>query len=267
MNKPRMFRGLTRSFVQITPQRIKHAYFWHELQRKKLSLIEKLVATSGPIVQSGPFQGLKMSLECCWVDDRLAKLLGSYEAELHPALAQMLRQDYTTVVNVGCAEGYYAVGMALRSPSSHVHAFDIDVNAQRICRDVAKLNGVGTRVHVRGLCTTSALADILATGRSSCLIVDCEGAELDLLDPSETPALAKADLLVECHDFLDPRITPTLSARFQKTHCIQTISEGARDPRDSLFLSALSGFDRLLAVCEFRPTLMHWLFLTANCRN
>src|SRR5687767_13183612 len=54
------------------------------------------------------------------------KLAGCYEAELRSLMEQIVRTPYTTVVDVGCAEGYYAVGLALRMPQVNVLAFDMD---------------------------------------------------------------------------------------------------------------------------------------------
>ena len=46
--------------------------------------------------------------------------------------------DYQTVVNVGCAEGYYAIGMARLMPNSLFLAFDINPKAIECCRELAR---------------------------------------------------------------------------------------------------------------------------------
>jgi hypothetical protein len=40
----------------------------------------------------------------------LSKLLGTYESELHPVLHEILIKPYELIVDVGSAEGYYAIG-------------------------------------------------------------------------------------------------------------------------------------------------------------
>jgi hypothetical protein len=52
------------------------------------------------------------------------KLLGCYEQELHPALNRAIDTDYGVILNIGCAEGYYPVGLARVLPTAHVIAFD-----------------------------------------------------------------------------------------------------------------------------------------------
>ena len=84
------------------------------------------------IVASGPFAGMKyLSESVC--SALIPKLVGSYEAELHSIITQALGEGYTTVIDVGCAEGYYANGFALRLPTTPVYAFDIDVQARKLC--------------------------------------------------------------------------------------------------------------------------------------
>ena len=41
----------------------------------------------------------------------IPKLLGSYEQELQPLLQRLAAQNYSEIVDIGCAEGYYAIGL------------------------------------------------------------------------------------------------------------------------------------------------------------
>ena len=50
----------------------------------------------------------------------------------------------------GCAEGYYAVGMARLAPEITVYAYDIEERARIACADLAQRNGVADRVIVGG---------------------------------------------------------------------------------------------------------------------
>ena len=51
------------------------------------------------------------------------KLLCCYEAELHPAIERAAARNPQLIVTIGCAEGYYAVGMARVLLAARVHAF------------------------------------------------------------------------------------------------------------------------------------------------
>ena len=227
---------------------------------RRQDLLAALVQQQGWVVQSGPFAGMVLPDRACWGDgDLLPKLLGCYEAELHAVVDEILAAAPDLVINIGATEGYYAIGMARRLPATFVHAFDTEPKSQEICRQAAGLNNVGNRVSVTGQCTTELLQAILPRGRTPVVVCDCEGAERDLLDPHRVPALRTATLLVECHDYIDPSITQSLVDRLSASHNLEGIRESGRDPNGIPFLQTLDSLDRWLAVCEYRPTMMHWL--------
>src|SRR5262249_54852199 len=129
-------------------------------------------------------------------------------------------RPYTEIVDVGCAEGYYAVGLAMRVPSARVYAYDTYDQATRLCRRMADLNGVGERGITGAFCSPAALRDIPVRGRAV-IISDCEGYEKDLFPEDVVPALARHDLLVETHDFIDINISRTIRQRFADTHRVE----------------------------------------------
>ena len=96
------------------------------------------------------------------------------------------------------------------------------------------------------------------------MIVDCEGAEVSLLNQSAIPELRRCDLVVECHDFIDRSITDTLRLAFSATHEVINILEGARNPNEFPMLRKLGSLYRWLAVNENRPEMMNWLVCWAR---
>lgn len=227
---------------------------------RRLDLTAAFLRHYGPVVQAGPFAGMTLSRRVSWGDgDLLPKLLGSYESELHGFITECISRRPDLVVNVGAAEGYYAVGMARALPDAHVVAYDSSAAAQDICRETAALNQADARVAVGSTCSPETLQRDLAGATMPLLICDCEGYEKTLIDPAQVPALARTALLVECHDFLDRTITGTLVDRLQASHALASITESARDPNAIPFLTPLQSLDRWLAVCESRPCTMHWL--------
>ena len=76
-----------------------------------------LLKHQGTVVMQGPLAGLDFlpqSAEGC----HIAKLLGCYEQPLQPYIEEAIASAYPTILNIGCAEGYYAVGMARRMPNT-----------------------------------------------------------------------------------------------------------------------------------------------------
>lgn len=228
---------------------------------RRAELTAYVAGHTGNVVQRGPFAGMAILEEKSWgnAGDLASKLLGFYEEELHQAVEEAIAGEPDLVLNVGCAEGFYAVGLARRLPEARVVAFDIDSAAQGICRKTAELNKV--QVGVMGQATPALLQALLEGAERPYLVMDCEGAELALLQPTIMPGLARARILVECHDFANRSITPALSERFAATHEVRRIDEGGRNPNLSPLLCALPSIDRWLVISENRPEKMNWLDL------
>jgi len=232
------------------------------LTRYRLKLVSRSLARQhGFVVLSGPFEGMKYLSEAV-CSSLTPKLLGSYEAELHDALNEIIATDYDSVVDIGCAEGFYAVGLAMRLPNAKVYAFDIDAHARELCKTLAEQNGVSARVSVAGECDHKGLQ--VLTGSRVLVVCDCEGCELGLLDPELVPGLKESDLLVELHDMVDPSITPTLMSRFRPTHDITLIDATERDPSQFADLKKFSPATQRTAVAEFRDAQMQWAYMRAK---
>ena len=82
------------------------------------------------------------------------KLIGSYEKELHPVIEKLKGRTYTEILDIGCAEGYYAVGLGLLFNDARIYAYDLDPKARLLCRQMAEINGLQDRFEIRSECTT-----------------------------------------------------------------------------------------------------------------
>jgi len=208
----------------------------------------------GAFVAAGPFRGMQLEVASTWNPPTLY-LTGAYESELHGHVESLIARQPTVVVDVGSAEGYYAVGLARRLPRCEVHAFDVSPQAQAACRRVASLNAVSDRLTVAGLCTPRELQELC--GRDSLLIVDCEGGEGDLLRPDLAPALSETTVLVELHEFVDAEIGLTVLSRFRSTHEVEVITAAAPSPDAWPVLVGLPLRQQLRVLDEGRPILPH----------
>lgn len=219
------------------------------------------------VVRHGPFAGLRYPLLQSVGSSLFPKLLGSYEAELHPWIAEICAGDYSEIVDVGCAEGYYAIGLARRLPDARVFAYDTEPRAQELCLAAAQLNGVADRVSVRGTFAASDLAS-LPVRRRGLIVCDCEGAELDLFTADTVPHCAGWDLLVETHDFMDLTGSTRLLARFAGSHDVRAVlsTDDIQKAKhyDYPELAPLDLATRRAIVGEGRPAIMEWLFFTAR---
>lgn len=221
-------------------------------------------------VIAGPFRGMALKLAPVSRRHLLSYVLGSAELELRGIIERIIAQRYASIVNVGAADGYYAVGLALRSPTSHVVAFEAQACLHPALTTVAHANGVAERISFRGLCDAPALTRALAEAEGRTLVfMDIEGAEATVLDPTATPHLARADILVETHDIYAPGCTDTLITRFAATHAIERYAPRPRVLADfpAGFLPAIPRLMPGIAVDlmdERRGGAQEWLFMVAR---
>jgi hypothetical protein len=83
---------------------------------KKIRRMESFFGKQ-PIISGGPFKGMKFYFP----DDRdsiikqlinsaiIAKLVGTFEEPIHDWISQVVGRQYKRIINVGSAEGYYAI--------------------------------------------------------------------------------------------------------------------------------------------------------------
>ena len=173
-------------------------------------------------VRHGPFKGLKYGALESSGSSLLPKLLGSYENELHPWLETAADRNYDLIVDIGCAEGYYAVGLARLFPSAQVLAYDTNPEAQKSCAQLARMNEVDARITLGSFCDPATLQSLDLSGKAL-IICDCEGYEADLFDAATAAHLARADVLIECHDLVGRPITRDLIAAFEATHKVSIV--------------------------------------------
>ena len=220
-----------------------------------------LYGKGGALVRSGPFQGMTL-LNRTSEGNVAPKLLGCYEQELHDVIERCIETPYEYVVNVGCGDGYYAVGLARRMPNSEIKAYDLHKGRRALCRDAAKKNGVEERVSIGSECGAEELTAL--AGRRVLVVCDIEGGERELLDPERIPALKGFDILVELHENLDKALPENIIARFAETHQIERFQHQGRDTNAFEELEKISQFDQFLALWEGRQGPTPWSFMRAK---
>lgn len=235
-----------------------HAVFDFLLHYRCLLINNTILQKDGDRVYGGPFAGMVLPDPANRLQAPL--LLGCYEGELHDIVRAIPDAGYQHLINIGCGEGYYAVGIKRMAPHIQVWAHDIDPDAQRKCRETAALNGVD--IHVGGIFDPQQFA--LHQGYRTLVWCDIEGAEEMLLDPARYPALAGMDILVELHPTATGHTRDTVPARFADTHSVDI-----RHPRGYAFdmpewLRDGSQLNQLLARLEWRGTATPWAMMRAR---
>ena len=213
-------------------------------------------------VQHGVFKGMKLLNKGMWGDSDIGgKLLGIYEDELHGCLRRFLDFKPDLIVNYGCAEGFYGIGMARLLPNTKVVMIDIDENCLNIAKENAELNNL-QNVEFNATCNNLEYFEfLLASSEHPLIIMDCEGYEHLMLDPINVPSLNKASIIVEMHDCIYDGLTEQVANRFTASHSLEVITQGTKNLHIEP-ITWLSDLDKFLIANENRPCTMHWLEIT-----
>jgi hypothetical protein len=213
---------------------------------------------SGGVIAGGPFAGMRY-FDCGTNGATAPRLLGIYESELHPFIERFVAASFGHIAVVGSAEGYYAVGLALRSPSSAILTFDIDPAARDACSELAQMNDVAGRVTVNAAFTP----ELLPHPDQTFILCDVEGAEDELFDPVKYSMLCSVPaLIVECHEGKRPGVTRKIGRAFMGSHRVQLVQHALTAPVLPAWLMRLGHLDQLLALWEWRQAPTPWLVMT-----
>jgi len=213
-------------------------------------------------VLHGPFRGMKYPSLSSFGSTLYPKLIGSYERELHETIKELSSENYTEIIDIGCAEGYYAIGLGLKFGHAKVYAYDTDKTARDLCAEMAKVNAIEDRITIEGACTAKDLEKFKFTGKGL-IICDCEGYEDFLFDDQNVHNLSGCDLVIETHDFIDINISTNLVKLFSNTHTIQTIKSIDDIEKAKTYAyeetKGLSLEEKKTLYREWRPAIMEWL--------
>ena len=237
------------------------------LAARKIARAE-IFKNNEPVVLTGPFAGMRYIDEYTFVPIAMT-WLGIYEAQLNPWIRRIIQGSYDTFIDIGAAEGYYAVGIARARPDMNVVTFEADPFSRRAQKRLAALNGV-KNIDIHSLCDHQTLESVL--GKRPVVLCDIEGGEVDLIDPIRTPGLRRADLIVETHLFEDlsiPQVTQMIANRFRDTHQIEVVHENSESMEKARLIDKLrrdgiapAMLDDIASIKP--PTPNEWLILTAQ---
>lgn len=224
-------------------------------------LAERVIERVGDRVIDGPCAGLRYPADLLpEVDAPVAKLLGTYERQLHEPLTRAIRAGRGPFIDVGCAEGYYAVGLALTCRGLTVHAYDHARSARSLCGQLAAINGCVEQLELHVHCDQRELRRLPL--EHALVLADVEGAEFALFSREVVSLLAGAVVIIELHRPPDDPAVVALLARFLPSHSAERLGAMVPDPDAIPALSFLSGQERAAATSEWRTQEQTWLALT-----
>jgi Ribosomal protein L11 methyltransferase (PrmA) len=242
-------------------RKLERRFFFRYVKRIRADAGARLALASNNTVKAGVFAGMKIHPQSAFGVDQFTILSGQYESELYEIISAAAAKNYDAFIDIGCANGFYAVGFAMISDNCDVIAYDISSDARRVTELNAKMNSVADRIVIKNAATHSELGDAIQQRKKAFLLVDIEGAELDLLDPQKCPPLSQCDLLIEVHGRTD-EVADILLSRFEKTHSGRLIGRSPRNPFAFDYLPLHFEDEAWVIVSEGRRFVKNnWLFL------
>ncbi|QLG69525.1 MAG: methyltransferase [Candidatus Woesebacteria bacterium] len=232
-----------------------------ELKSKEKSIIKKYLKNNFKI-RYDPFSGIKY-IKNSFGSVLLPKIIGSYEEPIQEWINQAIKRKYYKVIDLGSAEGYYAIGMAKNLPQSTVLASDIDPKARHLCRILARKNNCNNIKIVGKLDHQRLNKEIIRN--KTIIICDIEGNELELLEPNKVKKLNFCDIICELHDDLvSNNITEEMIKRFHKTHSIEIVVDRPREKNRYKILNSLQTDIVSFILDERRYGISRWARLIKN---
>ena len=239
-------------------------------------------------IQFGIFSGMQLLPTSFWGQAEIGnKILGLYEQDIQKILKHLqTRQRHSTLINIGGADGYYAVGALINSLFDRSIVFEKSERGRESIHQHGIKNQVDHKLTIRKEINSTELNDFITENKSSIsdmlFLIDIEGNEYELLTAAVLRNLANNHLIVEIHDrFIHDkyddspppesidfaRAKETLAARAELTHNIEIIYESGRDLSNLSSIRNWPENTRSLLISEGRDTMGCWWHLSPRKHN
>jgi hypothetical protein len=246
------------------PQR--ESYRLETVSERRHRISKELAAQFDSIVQRGPFRGMRLDPNPAWgMTDQAGMLLGVYETEVIEEIFSPKHSSQRTFVDLGAADGYYAIGGCFSMRFDHAHCFETTLAGQETILRNAQINKVESRLSIHGHAGSCFYENLEAINWDETFILcDVEGAEFDIFSDTALKAVRGATVLIEIHNWVEGFWDKyqALLCRASKYFEIDTISRLSMSFPNQLDLRALHDDNRALILSEGRPNLMRYLKLS-----
>jgi hypothetical protein len=262
-----MIKGVLRKALDWAYPKI----YLRTMHNHRVAISERIYKEFGGTIKYGPFKGLILVSNLKDLSaDYPAMFFGTYEQEILESLTEIPR-SYSTLINLGAGDGYYAVGVLASGMFAKTIAYEGNEDRRSQITHLAEINNCKTDIQINAWADKEIFQkfgqDFLS---KSVIISDIEGAEFDIFDDSNFELLKRSIIFIEIHDFLvsqgDVKLQELLQIA-EKHFQVTRFTTASRNP--SLFpeLKYYSDQDRWFTVVEGRGQLMTWLKLDPKPGN
>ncbi|MGB4841165.1 MAG: glycosyltransferase [Saprospiraceae bacterium] len=214
------------------------------------------------VIIGGPFKGLRYNTNQAWGSKLMPKIIGSYECCLTRIWYEFIDNNYSQIINIGCAEGYYIIGTASLFRNCKILGFDISEKAIQLAKLNIKLNNLSNVILSLGEFDPYENESL---DSPTLLICDIEGSEINLFNNGNNLLFNKSDMIIELHNFIDFKSEAYLSNLFFETHTIEIIKQESINYSIFQYLSTSRVGKKILNnLDEERPEKMKWMVLRSK---
>lgn len=231
-------------------------------ERVSLELFDLL----GGCVKYGPFRGLKLQKNTWWGKSDLGSMLmGFYEKEILDFIDSIEAGQFSTFIDIGAADGYYACGLLHSKKIRKAVCFEKSELGRNVIKNNWLNNDSCGELEIIGEANIDTIKALPTSSlKNSLILVDIEGYEFELLTDSVLSTFSNCTIIIEIHNWIDDFLVKyeNLLINASKYFNIEPIQQVERSTSTYPELRDLTDDNRLLLVSERRPCLMRFLKLT-----
>lgn len=240
---------------------------WREetIRERQARISREVFEMTGGQVRHGPFSGMRLSGDTWWGElDLGSQCLGLYEKELLDVIEAMEPGQFDAFIDIGAADGYYAVGVLHAHKVHKCICFEQSPEGRRAIEENWQRNGSpgDLAIHAEANLETISKLQGADIGRAL-VVVDIEGFEFTLLQPQVLELLSSCTVIVEIHNWVE-NFLERYEQLLRNAARHFDVSFIERTERQTSHLPELRDFtddNRLLLTSERRPCLMRFLKL------
>ncbi len=217
------------------------------------------------VVKYGPFTGLHLDRETWWGKlDLGSQCLGLYEKEILNLIDATEAGRFSTFIDIGAADGYYAIGMLVSGKVGRTICFEQTEKGRSVIAENWKKNHSVGELTILGEANAASFAALNRADLNNALVlVDVEGFEFDLLTDEVLSLLKSSTVVIEIHHWMDNFLDKyTTFLRHAANYFeVEVIERVERETSNLPELRDFTDDNRLLLTSERRPGVMRFLKL------
>mgnify|MGYP001164133022 FL=1 len=232
------------------------------VEKKRKSLAKKISNIYNNTVQQGPFKGMQINDDQFWGEgDKSSKILGIYEKEIQDLMVEIQEENkYSTFIDIGGADGYFAVGSLVNDLFNECHVFEVSKKGRNSLKSNASKNNLNEGIKIHGKATREELLKIKNL-KNSLILCDIEGGEYELFEEKLVSEIHPSNIIIEIHN--DNKFSLEKFRKiFSDLYVLNKIFQKPRSIRQFKELEKFNDNNRSLIISEGRSYVQEWWHVT-----